>query len=155
MAAHGINIAEEGHVVMLFDPADHTTAASSEVFSMKGWDHATIIIHKGAGSASTITLHSCDDFVPTTVDNLPFSYYAETTAAGDTLSTKSTATSAGVAISANTGTLLVIEVNSEELTDGYPCLRIAHAANTTSTWSALAILTGGRYKADTTATAIV
>lgn len=154
MEVHGINLCEHGHFVQLFNPAAQSTAASSEVFSMKNWDHATIIIQKGAGSAVTITLHSCDDFVPTTVDNLGFNYYVETTAAGDTLATKATATSAGAAISANTGTLLIIEVNGEDLTPGYPCLRIAHNAAGSSTFSAIAILTGGRYKADTTATAI-
>lgn len=154
MAAHGMNICEEGHVVSLFDAGNHSTAASSEIFSMKGWDHATIIVQKGAGSASTIILEECDDFTPTTAATLPFIYYTETTAAGDTLATKATATSAGVALNTATGTLLIIEVNSEELSDGYPCLRIKHDANTTSAYCAIAVLSGGRYKADTTATAI-
>jgi hypothetical protein len=155
MGAHGYNLCEEGHIVSLFDAGNHSTAASSEVFSMRDWEHATLIIQKGAGSACTITLESCDDFVPTTVDNLGFRYYVENTAAGDTLATVATATSAGVALSTNTGTLLVIEVNAEDLTPAYPCLRIKHTAATTSAWCAVAILTGGRYQSASTVTEII
>lgn len=155
MGAHGMNICEEGHVVSLFDAGNHSTAASSEVFSMKNWDHATIIIQKGAGSASTVILEECTDFTPTTAATMPFVYYLESTAAGDTLATKAAGTTAGVALPTGTGTLLIIEVNSEELSDGYPCLRIKHDANTTCAFCAVAVLSGGRYQADTTATAIV
>lgn len=151
---HGITFCEEGHFVSLFDPADQSTAASSEVFSMENWAHATIIVQKGAGSACTIQVEECDDFTPTTAATKIFDYAEETTADGDTLTALAEATTAGIAISANTTTLLIIEIDAEKLTDGYPCLRIKHSAATSSHFSVIAILSGGRFQQSQTDTVI-
>jgi len=150
-----ITLCEWGHIVQLFNPDDHTTAASSEVFSMADYAHATIIVQKGPGSASTIVLEECDDFVPTAAASLAFRYAVEATAAGDTLTALALAGTAGIAISPNTGTLLVIELDADELSAGYECVRIKHSAAGASIWSAIAVLSSPRYAASITKTAIV
>ena len=151
----GTTLAESGHFVQLFAAADQTTAASSEVFSMRDWAHCSILINKGAGSACTIQVENCTSFAGAGAATMTFGYYLEGTAAGDTLAARVEATTGGVAIDADTNTMLIIEVDAEALPDGSPYLRIKHTANTASLWSANAILTGGRYQRDSTATAIV
>ena len=154
----GFNLVENGHFVNLFSPADdNTTAASSEVFSMENWSHATIVIHKGAGSASTVVLEECTAAAGTGHRTfVPYKYAQEATAAGDTIDAALAAgTTAGVAFSANDGTFLIFEVEASALSDGYEWLRIKYDANAASEWGAFAILSGGRYQEDITATAIV
>lgn len=149
-------LCEKGHFVSLFDSADHTTAASSEVFSMEDYRHATVVIQKGAGSAVTITLEECSSFAGASAATFTGYYYAEeTTADGDTLTALAAGTTAGVAISANTTTMLVFEFDSAVLTSGYPYVRIKHTAAGTSQFAAVCILTEPRYGTDTTKTAIV
>ena len=151
----GVTLAEVGHFVQLFAAADQTSAASSEVFSMRDYSHCTILINKGAGSACTIQLENCTSFAGASPATMAFGYYLEGTAAGDTLAALVVATTAGIAIDADTGTMLVIEVNDDELPDGSPYLRIKHDANTASLWSATAILTGNRFGQAQTRTEIV
>ena len=148
-------IPEKGHIVQLITPQDLAAASSSEVFSMSNYEHADIIILKGAGSAATITVEEADDFVPTTVDLIGFSYRTETTAAGDTLSTVGTAGTGGVAISANTSTMLIISIDADELDDGYPCLRIRNDAVGTCLLGVVVCLSNSRYQGAITPTAII
>jgi len=156
MGKSGFNLCQEGHYVSLFDPADHTTAASSEVFSMRGWSHVSIIVHVGVGSACTIELEECTSFAASTVATfVPYWYAAEGTADGDTLSNLAAGTTAGVAIDADTTTVLIFEVDAEALSDGYQYIRITHTANTASIFGAIAILSGGRFQEDGTSTQIV
>ncbi|KKL05912.1 hypothetical protein LCGC14_2601270, partial [marine sediment metagenome] len=76
------------------------------------------------------------------------------TASGDTLSARTAATTAGVALSTNTGTMLIIEVDADELPDGSPFLRVKHDTVTNSDISITAILSGGRYQQGITSTVI-
>lgn len=149
--------AEEGHVVNIIAPIDINGAgASSDVFSMEGYSHATIILQLGVtGAASTVTLKECDNFTPTTATAIAFSYYSETTAAGDTLSGKTAATTAGFATSTNDGVMYVIEVDAADLTDGYPNLQLCLTDPSAATLaSAVAVLSGARYAESTSGTAI-
>lgn len=154
MGAHGITLAEEGHFVTLFAPDAWSSAASSEVFSMENWSHATIIVSKGAGSAVTIILENCTAFAGTGAATMAFDYYTETTAAGDTLSARTAATTAGVALDTDTGTLLIIEIDDDELPDGSPYVRIKHDAAGAIDFGAMAVLTGGRIQQSEGLTAI-
>jgi len=154
---NGFNLVENGHFVNLLSPADdNTTAATSEVFSMENWSHASIVIHKGSGSASTIILEECTSFAGAGHRTfLPYQYAQEATAAGDTTDAALAAgTTAGVAFSANDGTFLIFEINAAALSDGYPYVRFYFDVNAASEWGAMAILSGGRYQKDINATAI-
>lgn len=155
MSAKGFYIAEEAHVVNILPPRDVSAGVSSDVFSMKGYAHATIIIQCGStnADAGNITIEECDDFTPSNDTALTFNYYAETTAAGDTLSAKASA--AAIDVSANDNIMYVAEVDASQLSEGYPNLILKWSACGGATYgSAVAILSGARYASAESATAI-
>jgi hypothetical protein len=157
MAAKGINIAEECHVINILSPQDVDGGVESDVFSMKNHGHATIIVTAGTtnSDAGNITIEECDNFTPSNSTAIAFSYYKEETDGGDTLSAKQSATTAGIDVSANDNTTHVIEIDAAELTDGYPNLRLCWSDPGGATYgSAVAILSGTRYAKSESATAI-
>jgi len=148
-------VAEQGHVVTLFTPQTQTAALTSEVFSMENWGHATIIVLGGAGSAPTVTVRECDNFTPSNSATKTFMYATEATASGDVLDAAlAAATTAGVSIGTATGTIFVIEIDNDELSDGYPCVQINLSAVGSKVVSAVAVLSGGRFMEDITSTVI-
>ena len=156
MGGYGVNLAEEGHIVNILAPVDINGGKSCDVFSMANYSHATIILQLGVtGGTSVVTLEECDNFDPTTDTAIAFNYYIETTAAGDTLAARTAVTSSGFTTSANDGITYVIEVDADELSEGYPCLQLELATPGASVIaSAVAILTGG-IKGGITPTAII
>lgn len=152
----GINVAEQLHVVNILPPQDVAAGVSSDVFSMKNFSHATIIVTAGStnADAGNITVEECDDLVPTLSPDLAaFNYYAETTAAGDTLGARTSG--AAIDVSGNDNITYVIEIDAAELSAGYDCLRISWSACGGATYgSAVVILSGARYGGDQSATAI-
>lgn len=153
-----MNIAEQGHVVNILPPQSITAAVTSDVFSMENYAHATIIVTAGAtnADAGNITVEECDDFTPTNDTAIDFNYYAETTAAGDTLGVRTLAAAAtGIDVSANDNITYVIEIDARELTDGYPCLELKWSIPGGATLvSAVAVLSGSRYAGTESSTAI-
>jgi hypothetical protein len=151
-------IAEEAHVVNILPPQDVDTGKTADIFSMKNYSHATIIVTCGStnADAGNITIEECDDFDPTTDTAIDFYYYAETTDGGDTLGERTKAEAAtGIDVSANDNTIYVIEIDAADLTDGYPCIELKWSDPGGATYgSAVAILTGARYASDQSATAI-
>lgn len=148
--------AEEGHVVNIIPPQDiNGSGVDSDVFSMKGYAHASIVLTLGTtGAASTVTVAECDDFTPSNSTDIAFGYFAETTAGGDTLGSKTSATASGFATSTNDNITYVIEIDAAELSSGYPCLQVSMTDPTSSTIvSAVAILSGGRHQPGGTAIA--
>ena len=152
----GIVMGEQCHFVNILPPADADTVATPEVFSMKGWQHATIVLQLGVtGAAATVTVEACDNFTPSNVSAIAFAVYKEETAAGDTLGARVEVTSAGFATSTNDGVFYVIEVDAAALPDGYPNLQLKVSDPGAATFaSAIAILSGGRYTEDQSATVI-
>lgn len=156
MGAKGTHIAQETHVVNIIAPIDINGAgASSDVFSLKDYAHASIVLTLGVtGAASTVTLEECDDTTPSNATAIAFTYYAEATAGGDTLAAAAAATTAGFATATTDGIIYVIEVDASQLTDGYPYLQLELSDPTAATLvSAVAILSGGP-KMDQSLTAI-
>lgn len=157
----GINIAEQLHVVNILPPIDVDTAsglAASEIFSMENYAHATIIVQCGVtdADAGNITVEECDGFAGANDTAIPFVYYAEETALGDTLSAKTAAAAAtGIDVSANDNTMYVIEIDASQLTEGYGylCIKWSNPGGSTIA-SAVAILSGSRYAGTESATAI-
>ena len=140
--------AQEGHVINALAPVDINGGANSDIFSMKDCSHVSIIIQLGVtGAASTITVEECDDVTPSNSTAIAFDYYAETTASGDTLGAKTAATTAGFATSTNDSVFYVIEIDSEQLTEGYPYLRVVCSDPGASTFvSIAAVLSGFAYQ---------
>jgi hypothetical protein len=155
--AKGCVIAESCHIVNILPPLDIDAAAeTSDVFSMKNYEHATIIIQLGVtGAAATVTVEACDDFTPSNTTAIAFNVYKQETAAGDVLGARTAVAAAGFATSLSDGVFYVIEVDASELPAGKPNLRVAFTDPGAATFgSAVAILSGARYAGDQSATAI-
>ena len=153
----GFYLANDGHFVLALAPRDINGAIrNSDVFSMGKYAHASIIVMLGVtGAATTITVEECDNFVPDNTTAIAFASYAEETAAGDTLGTKTATSSSGITGSTNDGVFYVIEVDAAELSDGFPNLRVVLSDPSGATLAAVAVfLSGARYGHEQSPTAI-
>ncbi len=153
----GIVIAEDLHVVNALPPIDiDVSAQNSDVWSMAGYSHATIIVQFGVtGAATTMTVEECDDFTPSNSTAIAFASYSETTAAGDTLGSRTATSASGLSSGTNDGIFFVIEVDASQLTDGFPNLRLALTDPGAATFaSVVVILSGARYGGFDSPTAI-
>lgn len=155
---NGFNVAERGHVVNALPPQSITGAVTSDVWSMKNYSRCSIIVTCGATNADAgfVTIEECDDFTPTNDTAIDFSYYAETTAAGDTLGARTAALAAtGIDVSANDNITYVIDIDAAELSDGYPNLILKWSAPGGATLvSAVVVLSGAKYAETESPTAI-
>lgn len=153
----GFVLAEQGHVVQGVAPIDiNGSGATSDVWSMGDYGHCSIIVGLGVtGAATTVTVEECDDFTPTNSTAIAFSYYAEATAGGDTLGARTAATTSGFAAGTADGIFYVIEIDASQLSDGFPCLRVALSDPSAATLAAVTVvLSGSRYAQEQSPTAI-
>jgi hypothetical protein len=158
MSQGKFTVAEDGHIVSIIPPVDITGAATtSDAWKMSDYQHASIILTMGVtGAASTVTLEECTDAAGNNNVAIPFGYYEETTAAGDTLSDRTAVANTGFATSLNNGIIYVIEVEASQLTSTKPWLRLMLSNPGASTIaSAVVILSGARYSRPASLTAIV
>jgi len=143
-------LAEQAHIINILPPQDVSGGVSSAVFSMRNASHVTIIVTAGStdADAGNVTIEECDDFTPSNDTAIDFSYYAETTDGGDTLGDRTAAAAAtGIDVSANDNITYVIEIDAEQLSEGYPNLILKWSACSGATYgSAVAILTGYAYQ---------
>lgn len=153
----GYVIPEDGHIVNALPPLDLNGAARyTDVISLAEYGHIDFIIQLGVtGAASTVTVEKCDNFTPSNSSAIAFSYYAETTDAGDTLAARAAATAAGFATSTNNNVFYVISIDAAELGEGYPCVRLALSDPGIATLgSVVAVLSAAKYSKAITNTAI-
>lgn len=157
MSGNKFYTAQDGHIVNALPPIDITGGKDSDVWTMKNYAHATIIVQVGVSAAAftKIILQACDDFTPSNTTDIAFRQYAEETAAGDTLSAVTAVAATGTTPNAADNIMYVIEIDAAELPAGFPCLRL-HLTNGVNSViaSAIAILSGSRFAKDTNATAI-
>jgi hypothetical protein len=161
MSRCGINITEEAHVVNILPPRNLTAAKTSDVVSLKKYSHATVIFQRGATFGGTVALKvkECDDVTPTTPVAIKFRYALENTpyATGDApaVLTWTTATT-GITLAASINSYVIIEVDAEELSDGYPFFYLTTGAASAGVayGSAVAVLSGARYAKSITPSAI-
>ena len=156
----GFVVSEEGHVVLLLQPQGTTTtvALTSDTFCMKNWAHATILVAGGAGTGQTaVTVGECTAFTGSDRTAVTFRYAVEATANGDVLDAALAWASTFSLSAGSTGVYGVIELDADELSDGYQYVQVnfgANAAATPKDIAAFAVLSGGRYQEDITATVI-
>lgn len=154
---HGINLAEQCHIVNALPPINITGGKFTDVWSMKKHSHVSIIIQIGVSSAAflAVILNACDNFTPSNRTALAFSVYKEETAAGDTLGARTAVASAGMTPSANDNVMYVIEFDADDLPDGFDYMEVSLTNGTNSViGSVVAILSGQRYAGTENATAI-
>ena len=152
----GFVVAENGHVVNILPPVDITGGKQSQAFSMKNYQHATIILQIGVSAAAwTAILMQCGtataavgaDVAGATA--LAFKMYKQETAgaANDVLGAPVAETSSGeTSPTANDNVFYVIEIDANELPDGKPWvqLKLTNGVNSVIA-SAVAVLSGARY----------
>ena len=154
----GFVLAEEGHVVQAIAPIDITGGKTGQAFSMKKYQHASILVLIGVSAAAftKIIVNQCTDAAGDGATAIPFSIYKAETAAGDVLGARTAVTSAGYTPSANDGIFYVIELDANELADGSPYVQVqlTNGANSVI-GSCVAILSGARFAETQSPTEIV
>ena len=146
----GFVLSEEGHVVQLVAPVDITGGVTAQRFSMKNYQHASILVQIGVSAAAftKIILKQCTDNAGSGATAIPFSIYKQETAgaSNDVLGARTAVTSAGYTPAATDGIFYVIELDAAELADGSPWveLDLTNGSNSVIA-SAVAVLSGARY----------
>lgn len=128
---NGFHLSEGGHLAVLLPPqsisAFSSAAPINPAFSMKGYNHASIIIIAGAEAtqdATTLLLYLCTTAAGGSPIAIPFNYYLQVlgtaygVAGGDVLGPMQAATAAGLVLSAADwppNGVIVIEIDDREL----------------------------------------
>lgn len=144
----GFVLAEEGHVVQAIAPVDITGGKTGQAFSMKKYQHASIIVLVGVSAAAftKIIVNQCTDAAGDGATAIPFYIYKAETAAGDVLGARTAVAAAGYTPSANDGIFYVIELDAAELADGSPYVQVQLTNGVNSVIGAcIAILSGARF----------
>ncbi len=159
----GLNIAERCHVINLIEPIDITGGAKvSPYVDLRKWSHATVIVTYGVTNADPGDI-TVEQYNGSLHPDMNFTYYVELTDGGDVLDTGPTATTVAATgldgsaiLGATDHIMVVIEIDSSDLTDGYYAFRVNLGANEGGGTIAAAtcILTGGRYAGYGSPTAI-
>jgi hypothetical protein len=146
----GFVLSEEGHIVQVTAPVDVTGGATGQAFSMKKYQHASIIILAGVSAAAwtKIIVNQCTDHTGANPVAIPFSIYKQETAgaSNDVLGARTAVAAAGYTPSANDGIFYVIELDASELANGSPYVQVQLTNGTNSVIAAIvAVLSGARY----------
>lgn len=146
-------MAQQGHFVNALPPIDVSGGATSDRWSMAKHSHASIVVAVGVSAAalSSIVLQASTDAAGNGAEAIGFDYFEETTAAGDTLSAKKTATATGITSpSANDNIFYVLEVEADQLPEGKPFLAVVlnNASGNSVVAAVGAVLSGARYQHD-------
>jgi hypothetical protein len=146
----GFVVSEMGHFVNILAPIDITGGKTAQAFSMKKYQHATILVQIGVSAAAftKIIVNQCTDASGSNPVAIPYSIYKQETAGAnnDVLSARTAVTSAGFTPSPNDVIFYVIEIDANELADGSPYVQLSltNGANSVIA-SAVAILSGARF----------
>lgn len=147
-------VSEHGHVVQLLAPQSLAAAGTTDTITMKNHAHLSAILNFGAGSGCTITAGECTSAAGSDRTAISFRFAQEATANGDVLDA-ALAWGSAITIAAGTAAFAVIEIEGDELADGYPWVQFNISdPGAAKLASAIAIMSGGRYQEDITATAI-
>jgi len=163
MSAKGFWVTQDGHVANLIAPVSANAAQTGIRFSMANYAHASILIRFGVGGgpAGAITLSVFPAESGGSGVAIPFKYAVQNSGSApyDVFSEWVQATSSGFTPSTDaTDEIIAIEIDSDDLlvaaNGAYVQLNIAAGslATTAQLLDALAILSGGRYTADLSAT---
>lgn len=146
----GMVISEQGHFVQVLAPVDITGGKTGQAFSMKKYQHATILLLIGVAAAAftKILVNQCTSAGGAGATAIPFSIYKQETAGvgNDVLGARTAVAAAGYTPANASGIFYVIEIDGTELADGFPYvqLQLTNGANSVIA-SAAAILTGARF----------
>lgn len=96
-----------------------------DVINMKNYKQVcfVVLMEHGAVGTTLITVQACDDVTPSATSAIKFKY--KLVNAVDTQGTVTQATSAGFTTAAVADKIYVIEVDANDLPDGYPMVRLS------------------------------
>ncbi|MBT3274195.1 MAG: hypothetical protein HN368_13640 [Spirochaetales bacterium] len=118
---------EEVHVVPLIAPVDTAAVAvNTDVVNLENYHNVQFIIPLGVVTGDTIaaTVEECDDTTPSNSTAIAFYYRLSSAVGTDSMGARAVATTAGVTVAAtDDNKVLIIDVASDELTDGFPYVR--------------------------------
>ena len=154
---------EQNKIVNMYPAKDvNGVTVASDIVSMKGYDHATVIITFGvvnASSATSTNLIMCKgEDVTTCATAFACKYRAEVTSGGDTLEALTALSTTGVSLgTGNTldvtgdNAIVVIEIDAADLAptvaNPYDTIKFGMVWNANSNlMSAICILSKGRYQ---------
>lgn len=130
--------------------------ASTQAVNMGQYEHATFILQEGAGGAgtATITMEACTTAAGAGATTIPFRYRLCGTQ--DTWAAPVTVAATGYLTIAAANKMVAVEVDAEELTAGYPYLRMTLTVGVTTAVAAgvIIILSGARNPQNVPVTAI-
>jgi hypothetical protein len=150
-------LSQNMHIVPIIRPwASDAPTKLSIPFSMKDASHATIILFTGTmGGDFTYTVVAGTDFTPSAESAIAFRAAKEETTLGDTLAALGALSPDEVTVPNTTGVMHVIEIDAEDLPEGYPTVQLKLAGlNNTTLVAAVAILSGLCHAGDTNRTQI-
>ena len=147
------NIFHENHVPVfaLAPDADRwDSSPATDVISMALHDEITFIVMEGAGGAgtTTITVEECDDTTPTNSTAIAFKY--RLASSGDTFAALTAVAAAGYLTIAGANKMIQITIKSEDLSAGFPFVRIQTTEGDSTAVDAaiIAIMGQNRYSGD-------
>jgi hypothetical protein len=153
----GFVIAQAGHVVQALAPVSMSGGKTAHAFSMKKYQHASILVFLGVQAAqlTSLVLNACTDASGSNPTAIPFNVFKAETANVDVLGAKTAVTASGFQPTATGGTFYVIELNASELPDGSPYVQAVIANGANADYGAVvAILSGARFAEDQSPTEI-
>ena len=132
---------------------------TSDVIGMANASECTFMVYRGAGGTgtTTITVLSCDDFVPTTSTAIAFEYKLITTGtAAHTEGDWTAATTAGFTTAVTANVIYLCRAKSEDLVDGDIGIKIVctESADDPVGGAVIAMLSGYRYPQENKISAI-
>src|SRR5258707_9019601 len=101
----GFVVSQEGHVVQALAPVSVSGGKTAQAFSMKKYQHASVIVLLGAQAAqlTSLVVNACTDADGDGATAIPFNVFKAETVNGDVLGAKTPETAAGFQPSANAG----------------------------------------------------
>jgi len=146
------------HVVIALQPlADlYDGDPATDVFNMEDYDHITFLLFEGAGGTgtATLTVEECNTAAGGGANAIAYRYRLQSTI--DTWGALTAIASTGYTTVAGANKAIAIEVDAEELADGFNFVRlqITEVANDPCTAVVIVVLSRSRYKQHVPVTAI-
>jgi len=140
-------------IVWVTAPNNYTSAAATtEWVSLKGYQRAIVVIKTGAWAAGTaaVTLNEATAVLGTGTTPLAFAYMWTNDAAATAPTLVKTTVTTNTFNLDTANSLYIIEVDADEMDDGYDCLNVAVASPGANNdyYDIMIILTDPRYPAN-------
>ena len=150
----GFVVAEAGHIVNILPPINATGGVKCQAFSMRDYQHVSILISLGIQAAAMTTIQlfagTATALTGASVANataIPFSVYKQETSGinYDVLGPRVVVPATGLVPSGNSNIFYVIELDGQELPSGYPWVQLVITNGTNAVQAAaIAFLSGAR-----------